>query len=113
MRISDWSSDVCSSDLAEILLATALRATAFQNQHFGIEQGFHRIQVACGKRVTKRIDYSHGLLGIGWDIHRRCGNSRMRVRLGCRSIRMGLCGRGAGVAKGERADEKRCESFHR
>src|SRR3546814_2010000 len=47
MRISDWSSDVCSSDLTPAAIASALsvvRRIGGRNSH----PDFHRVQSGCG-----------------------------------------------------------------
>src|SRR3546814_1070241 len=47
MRISDWSSDVCSSDLTQDDLAAGIEATAF-----GGDPGVERIEASLGLGKT-------------------------------------------------------------
>src|SRR3546814_13558993 len=65
MRISDWSSDVCSSDLAENLhLDMARGQDIFLDKHMVVAERRRRLALARGERVGEircRIDLSHTL----------------------------------------------------
>src|SRR3546814_18058606 len=41
MRISDWSSDVCSSDLQDLELACSVASHAKASGHLGVQIGSH------------------------------------------------------------------------
>src|SRR3546814_1767119 len=56
MRISDWSSDVCSSDLPRILAVPRCRARALRAQKlFGFRMGARRIDVCERARPTRSL----------------------------------------------------------
>src|SRR3546814_9940483 len=50
MRISDWSSDVCSSDLIERLRTSAYRAAAAASQYL----------IGSSTNMAKNIEYKYG-----------------------------------------------------
>src|SRR3546814_6955112 len=70
MRISDWSSDVCSSDLDDSLRARQLRG---QEQHFALRRGHvDRRQALCaivcesgGKRVVSAQQFAGDIIVDG------------------------------------------------
>src|SRR3546814_6169715 len=75
MRISDWSSDVCSSDLADIIVANAAGAVApSDNEPPGAEELVRRLGfgprpvagIAGGKKARQC-----GFAGIGFGIDPR------------------------------------------
>src|SRR3546814_16185014 len=59
MRISDWSSDVCSSDLVPRLVAAA-------NRHPGCVIVGARLRKRAAQPVYRRIGNDFGDWGIGW-----------------------------------------------
>src|SRR3546814_1723250 len=68
MRISDWSSDVCSSDLAAIVIEAIdveLRAgPAGEPVEIGLEHQVEIVEIARAAAVPAR-DIAHHLAGIG------------------------------------------------
>src|SRR3546814_4709178 len=70
MRISDWSSDVCSSDLRSIA-AAALRAT------FGAFQNDEIVQPCAPHGVDGLRRCAGGLSGPGAEIGRASGRERV------------------------------------
>src|SRR3546814_12742301 len=58
MRISDWSSDVCSSDLVEILLQRQVLAAC-------IERGVEVRELLQGGHAGLNQEGKHGQLGAG------------------------------------------------
>src|SRR3546814_5914749 len=63
MRISDWSSDVCSSDLLAQHRLTALRGLA----HFGTKFA-NDPRTLCLRRVKREVcalQYSFGVIAVG------------------------------------------------
>src|SRR3546814_2513548 len=105
MRISDWSSDVCSSDLAEsrlIIVAVAVRIGKVAR---------HARGVAPGERVVvdRRLRRAGGR-DIGVDD--REGDRRGRgvaIAVGHRIGRRGAAGAGDGGIGGERSEEHTSE----
>src|SRR3546814_6576672 len=66
MRISDWSSDVCSSDLKAVALGIELRMRLYGLEAEGVEIGFQVSAHAVG------ADQHEGADGIeGGSTHRR------------------------------------------
>src|SRR3546814_11288125 len=59
MRISDWSSDVCSSDLAHHLVAAGDHATDHRVGPRGIEAALGQAQRARHHRVLIRREIAH------------------------------------------------------
>src|SRR3546814_6264749 len=80
MRISDWSSDVCSSDLAKI-----------PNQIFRTRRKRHGMTSRChagghrGRRAASRIDQRRGSKIIGVENHRAVGRTGIGLKnlMGC------------------------------
>src|SRR3546814_17590287 len=58
MRISDWSSDVCSSDLRELRAAVIVNVDARYNRHAGGE-----IQLGRWQRIEYQL-YRHSLYNL-------------------------------------------------
>src|SRR3546814_18823243 len=77
MRISDWSSDVCSSDLAalqphpqcpiigmeELCVVAAIRPADFPAD--GLRHGLYRRPVAAADAVFQRLQFAHAIGEIG------------------------------------------------
>src|SRR3546814_20084177 len=61
MRISDWSSDVCSSDLAEVLAAETARPVA-RRGHTRIVQTHHGFVMASAGIDASNVDRSRLVL---------------------------------------------------
>src|SRR3546814_18576657 len=81
MRISDWSSDVCSSDLDAIIMGkTVIVAVQCFKQFFVIALiGFWFASVTCGyhsRRALQRVDANAGIIGE----RRQRGQSRSEER---------------------------------
>src|SRR3546814_6968920 len=78
MRISDWSSDVCSSDLAAPQLGES-----FGERHRESQEGRSRILFECSRPksqlVQARAECSdmHHILGTGWRSGFACGGSHL------------------------------------
>src|SRR3546814_3836872 len=54
MRISDWSSDVCSSDLFHAVAMTARRQWFDQIDHDLPDPGFQGLHAVCGERLFQQ-----------------------------------------------------------
>src|SRR3546814_2023396 len=57
MRISDWSSDVCSSDLAppsSLTLSPTLRICRLMSQNSGLAMARHPMEIHVGRQRTVR-----------------------------------------------------------
>src|SRR3546814_16185708 len=61
MRISDWSSDVCSSDLIDRLAAMFERALG---QQVALEHRIDRLQIKFGRHVADRAIFVVEFLGL-------------------------------------------------
>src|SRR3546814_18866639 len=87
MRISDWSSDVCSSDLRAPPLRRATVAALLSSAGCGAEGGDGRAAIAGGDH---RLTYEHGIEPggrerrcVGWPPYARLGDSDHAGRHGC------------------------------
>src|SRR3546814_16289476 len=70
MRISDWSSDVCSSDLGSLILSSALQKLAvFAKLEFEVvtKNGARWLSVSGTPRLSRMGNFE-GFRGIGLDI---------------------------------------------
>src|SRR3546814_13449771 len=56
MRISDWSSDVCSSDLASIIWFVAVAFQQIRRRHLGVMAGHGRKRRSRLGGIARRID---------------------------------------------------------
>src|SRR3546814_1348840 len=63
MRISDWSSDVCSSDLAERRLGRVQRTRRRGGFHIGIRVGVPRRSATLHERTPARERLTDALVG--------------------------------------------------
>src|SRR3546814_9285972 len=111
MRISDWSSDVCSSDLA------GFRRAALPCGDEGIvagEQGVEEerdraaartryVDRAGGARQPKRIDDQSGMRAVGERGRGRSEADAPRRHLDKRTARLGRAGEGVLVPAADRA----------
>src|SRR3546814_4680051 len=85
MRISDWSSDVCSSDLVELIdrAARRQRAQARPRHHLGDgaaqDQIVRRIEVQVHRRQPIVIAALHGDIGVAHE-------DRKSTRLNSKSL---------------------------
>src|SRR3546814_6906298 len=79
MRISDWSSDVCSSDLVPRLVAAA-------NRHPGCVIVGARLRKRAAQPVYRRIGNDFGDWGIGWGCGFRVVDSQSGQRLYPRAV---------------------------
>src|SRR3546814_5721588 len=72
MRISDWSSDVCSSDLeeagAEVTLQIADDAHLLRAHRFGLEQVADPLRLASDKAARGRMHEFQSLNAVGIQI---------------------------------------------
>src|SRR3546814_8402332 len=64
MRISDWSSDVCSSDLIEVILDVVYNHTA-EGNHMGPTLSFRGIDNASYYRLAEEPRYYGDFTGCG------------------------------------------------
>src|SRR3546814_17253794 len=89
MRISDWSSDVCSSDLLDLPFDSTQRPSQLFGKQPGSLQLLHQDgqprRVAGMSRHHCQLDYLHDLLGSRSE-ERRVGEVSVRVDLGGRRI---------------------------
>src|SRR3546814_13926995 len=95
MRISDWSSDVCSSDLAAVPFAIAGRPTLRADRNFFGALTVTEVESA-GKSAYRRLDHGstkHGIQFMKQD--RRCespsyhGERSEERRVGNECVRTG------------------------
>src|SRR3546814_1766955 len=118
MRISDWSSDVCSSDLPQhrLLLEVAWEAVehagcsppSLRDSRTGVFVGITGTEYASLARAAGRVDahavggqflnvaagrvsHSLGLRGPSLAVDTACSSSAMALHLACRSLRSGEC----------------------
>src|SRR3546814_8646468 len=89
MRISDWSSDVCSSDLAalqphpqcpiigmeELCVVAAIRPADFPAD--GLRHGLYRRPVAAADDVFQRLQFEHAI-GVELRVGENEGRSEER-----------------------------------
>src|SRR3546814_16162749 len=68
MRISDWSSDVCSSDLADLMLSVAYQSDAPYTETFWQREAFDQLLIAARGEldVTKRKQLYYDLQELIW-----------------------------------------------
>src|SRR3546814_7071707 len=75
MRISDWSSDVCSSDLSTVSRATANKYMLQHDHRVGCVEGLHGRRAACLKAEVLRQPVAGG---VG---HEQIGRASCRERV--------------------------------
>src|SRR3546814_14628564 len=85
MRISDWSSDVCSSDLPRVEGSTARSGGISSSSGIFIEGQPCRLRIALGTVSNGRKEYADGKASVRqWSFGWRgcCGDGRMVPGLG-------------------------------
>src|SRR3546814_20126232 len=104
MRISDWSSDVCSSDLAKYIaenvaenVADIVESRTTATAHARIERGVAMLIIGAtfgriGKHLVGLLGFLEGFPGrfvaritIGVGLHRQPALGGLELDLGCRS----------------------------
>src|SRR3546814_3604173 len=104
MRISDWSSDVCSSDLAKYIaenvaenVADIVESRTTATAHARIERGVAMLIIGAtfgriGKHLVGLLGFLEGFLGgfvaritIGVVLHRQPAIGGLELDLGCRA----------------------------
>src|SRR3546814_20044077 len=94
MRISDWSSDVCSSDLPRVEGSTARSGGISSSSGIFIEGQPCRLRITLGTLSNGREEYADGKASVRqWSFGRRggCGDGRVVPGLGPAEIGRASC----------------------